>query len=445
MVAEMALDQASARLSRILVDRARMTVPEAEAKLNAMRLHIGVGSFAPTPAFHAALLTAIVVGTKCFRGGVHFDMDGDQPLAVPWSSDCQSLREAIASLKVNTGPKSTCATVLFGHPRSTTSDPTFFATWDEWSAGCARSPVPTSPAQSTNPLAGIAAAALAVGAAFRQALGFDVSESLKHELWPSGAPNFSDVYLPGSLWVLGLGNLGQAFLWTLSMLPFQDPSEVLLLLQDDDHASVQNLVTSVLTTKDNVGNLKGKLCEAWIEKRNFLVRRVDRRIQATDRLLPTDPRVAFCGFDKIGSRKLLAETGFDAIVDAGLGRSASDFDRYRVTVFDKARRIDDHFIGLNDEPARGHGPLPDAYRDLEKAVGACGMAEYAGASVAAPYVSTLAATTAITRLIALSSGLEHPVNTVGWASTGDRVRYGPSSRTLARGIGHSGHPWPLKR
>lgn len=239
----MALDQASARISRILVDRARMTVPEAEAKLNAMSLRIGVGSLEPTPAFHAALLTAIVVGAKCFRGGVHLDMDGDQPLAVPWSSDCQTLREAIASLTVNTGPKSTCATVLFGHPRSTTGDPTFFATWDEWSAGCARSPVYTSPEQSTNPLAGIAAAALAVGAAFRQSLGFEVAESLEHALWPSAAPNFSDVYLPGSLWILGLGNLGQAFLWTLPMLPFQNPSKVLLFLQDDDHASMQNLVS----------------------------------------------------------------------------------------------------------------------------------------------------------------------------------------------------------
>ena len=141
---------------------------------------------------------------------------------------------------------------------------------------------------------------------------------------------------------------------------------------------------------------------------------------------------------------MLAETGFDAIVDAGLGRSASDLDRYRVTVFDKARRIDDHFAGMDDEQDQGHGPIPDAYRDLEQAVGACGMAEYAGASVAAPYVSALAATTAITRLIALSSGLEHPVNTVGWASTGDRVRYGPNSQTLSRGIGHSGHPRPFK-
>lgn len=441
----MALDQASARISKILVDRGRMTVPEAEAKLNAMSLRIGVSCLEPSPAFHAALLTAIVVCAKCFRGGVHLDMDGDQPLAVPWSSDCQTLREAIASLKVDAGPKSTCATILFGHPRSTVSGPMFFAAWDEWSAGCARSPVPTLSEQSTNPLAGIAAAALTVGAAFRQALGFEAPDNLVHYLWPSAAPNFSDVYLPGGLWVLGLGNLGQAFLWTLSMLPFQDPSKVLLFLQDDDHASKQNLATSVLTDRDDVGNLKGKLCEAWVERRNFSVRRVDRRIQATDRLLPTDPRVAFCGFDKIGSRKLLSDTGFDAIVDAGLGRSASDFDRYRVTVFDKARRIDDHFIGMNDEPAQGHGPLPDAYRDLEKAVGACGLAEYAGASVAAPYVSALAATTAITRLIALSSGLEHPVNTVGWASTGERVRYGPSSRTLARGIGHSGHPRPLKR
>ena len=32
--------------------------------------------------------------------------------------------------------------------------------------------------------------------------------------------------LPSALWLIGLGNLGQAYLWTLGMLPYAVPSEV---------------------------------------------------------------------------------------------------------------------------------------------------------------------------------------------------------------------------
>ena len=34
--------------------------------------------------------------------------------------------------------------------------------------------------------------------------------------------------LPNQFWVLGLGHLGQAFLWNLEMLPFPNRGEVLL-------------------------------------------------------------------------------------------------------------------------------------------------------------------------------------------------------------------------
>ncbi len=39
---------------------------------------------------------------------------------------------------------------------------------------------------------------------------------------------------PSKLWVLGLGHLGRAFLWTLGLLPFERPTDVELTLQDFD-------------------------------------------------------------------------------------------------------------------------------------------------------------------------------------------------------------------
>ena len=77
---------------------------------------------------------------------------------------------------------------------------------------------------------------------------------------------------------------------------------------------------------------------------------LNRRILSSDRLDNSDPRLALSGVDKVEARKLIAKVGFDCIIDAGLSRTSSDFDRYRVTVFDHIHPIDRYFAEQNDEP-----------------------------------------------------------------------------------------------
>jgi hypothetical protein len=53
--------------------------------------------------------------------------------------------------------------------------------------------------------------------------------------------------LPARCWLLSLGNLGQATLWVLSLLPYADPSAVELYLQDTDMSGPENLDVQLLT------------------------------------------------------------------------------------------------------------------------------------------------------------------------------------------------------
>jgi hypothetical protein len=39
-------------------------------------------------------------------------------------------------------------------------------------------------------------------------------------------PRLREVFLPAGLWLVGLGNLGQAYLWSLTLLPYAHPDEV---------------------------------------------------------------------------------------------------------------------------------------------------------------------------------------------------------------------------
>ncbi len=238
---------------------------------------------------------------------------------------------------------------------------------------------------------------------------------------------------------MGLGNLGQAFLWALTALPYANPADVSIVLQDRDKVADENWATSILVRGETYGDLKTKIAEQWATAKGFEVRRVDRRLLGGDRLEDEDPRLALCGVDKIEPRRIMARTGFECIVDAGLGHKASDFDRYRVTVFDEDRPIDRHFEGQSDR-------LPDelafeeaAYQQLQTEVGRCGTAEIAGASVAAPYVSAVTAAVAIASAIAVTSACACPTNQVQRLSSGG-TKIGPLARMHVRAIRHAGRP-----
>jgi hypothetical protein len=201
----------------------------------------------------------------------------------------------------------------------------------------------------------------------------------------------------------------------------------------------ENWATSVLVTAEVYKDLKTQVGEAWAKAKGFTVRRVDRRLLPGDRLEDGDPRIALCGVDKIAPRQWLAETGFECIVDAGLGRKASDFDRYRVTVFDAERRIDKHIEGQDDRIDGNVIPDTEAYRQLEAQIGSCGAAEIAGASVAVPYVSAVAAAVAISRLIAVTMTRSLPSNEVRRLSEAT-PKVGPSAVPQIRGAAHAGRP-----
>ena len=438
----MALDKQIARLARILVDNENISFDAAQDRLRALTLEVVVGPEAVTPAAHAAVLTAISVASRTFVGGVRVTGAVDGPLksALPLRADSLADAAALAGASGFDGVPSRRIYVCTSG--ELTDSFAVSPWWNGWRAGTAR-PGAARWDAGDNPLSGIAAGALAVGAAFEvERRGCCHMGTV--DLWPAKpgklAPRFTEVFLPGALWIIGVGNLGQAFLWALAALPYSDPTSVSVVLQDHDKITEENWATSVLVNAESYGMLKTRVAEHWALDKGFDVRRIDRRLLATDRLDNSDPRLALSGVDKVEPRKLMANVGFDSIVDAGLGRTASDFDRYRVTMFDRTRPIDRHFDGQHDEPVSVEIPAGDAYQRLEAEIGRCGTVEIGGASVAAPYVSAFAAAVAISRTIAIASGCECPMNEVGRVSLSADPKIAPLTTIMGRGIGHAGRP-----
>jgi len=71
------------------------------------------------------------------------------------------------------------------------------------------------------------------------------------------------------LWIIGLGHLGQAYLWTLGLLPYAQPEDVQLVLQDFDTLVDANDSTSLLTTRTLLGEKKTRAMARWCEGRGF--------------------------------------------------------------------------------------------------------------------------------------------------------------------------------
>ena len=439
----MALDRQIARLAKILVDSEDISFDEAQAKLRALTIEIVVGGEATSPAAHAAILTAVSVASRTFVGGVRVTGAIDGPLNSALPLGTGSLAEAAMLAGASGFEGYSSRRICVGTNRVPGEVWSVSPWWMGWKAGTA-SPGEAWWDAGDNPLSGIAAGALAVGAAFEVARSRCSELRCKADLWPvragEEAPNFIESFLPGALWLVGLGNLGQAFLWALGALPYKNPGDVSLVVQDRDKVTEENWATSVLVKSETYGELKTKVAERWASAKGFDLRRIDRRLLASDRLDIDDPRLALSGVDKVEVRKLMAEVGFACIVDAGLGRTASDFDKYRVSVFDRVRRIDTHFVGQTDEPLGGDIPDREAYQRLALEIGPCGTAEIGGASVAAPYVSALAAAVAISRAVAIASGCDCATNEVGRLALSVGSKFAPLAKIDGRGIRHSGKP-----
>ena len=432
----MAVNRQICRLSKIIAEREGITFVEAEARLMALTLDVFVGPNATTAAAHTAVLTTVNIASRSFLGGVSVSGNIEQPHRTALPVAAGTLSSAAAACGATAAVPTPRFQIVIGDVGGAATQIPIW--WDGWQAGAGR---PIADAAADNPLSAIAAAALGVGMAFAAAAGVPYADELTVSLWPATpAPAFAEVFLPGAAWLVGMGNLGQAYLWALTALPYTDPAGVELLLQDADRITEENWGTSVLVSEDDYGILKTAVAERWALAKGFRARRIDRFLRPSDRVGGDDPRVALSGLDRIEPRHVLGEVGFEAIVDAGLGRSAGDFDRYRVSVFDHTAPIQEFFAAQQDALPNDALHEQAAYRDLEQRIGRCGMAEIAGGAAAVPFVSALAAALAVARLIALASGQPIPTNATGSALGQKAARASPCRPVLGRSISRAGRP-----
>jgi hypothetical protein len=211
-------------------------------------------------------------------------------------------------------------------------------------------------------------------------------------------------YLPSSLWLIGLGHLGQGFLWGLGLLGYSERSPLSLVLQDMDSITPSTESTSILTEKASVGMKKTRAMAHWAEQRGFSTTIIERALDGSFRRQPQEPAIALCGIDNAVGRRALDQAGFDLVVEAGLGSGHRDFQTMRLHTLPGPRQAADIW---KSAPDRANNAASQAgYRQLlrDGVLDQCGITVLAGKAVGAPFVGAVAACLALSETLRLLHG-----------------------------------------
>lgn len=399
------------------------TAEEAQRIFEGYRLRVAVGSdISQSPTRQAALLTAVNVARRCFLGGVEVVGCPDAELLIPWR-DCRTVADAIRDLKGELVEASETANdlplIVIGDAGTRLHADEFAvrATFDGWRGGV----IPVDdrerlPEQQEFTPAGVLAGSLAVSEAFQFVRGRNRMAGRRRvglSLWRPDASWLDDgggrepdlEWLPAKLWLIGLGHLGQAYLWTLGFLPYDTPKEVSLVLQDYDTLAHSNDSTSPLTNEGLIGRKKARAMAEWCEGRGFQTRVYERRFAANLKVDDEEPRVALCGVDNEAARACLEDVGFTQIIEAGLGLGTEEYLAFQMHSFPSSRAARARWGGSSIGKSAGSVIELPAYRNLAgNGLDECGLTQLAGRSVGACFVGTAVSTLVIAEVLRMCIG-----------------------------------------
>jgi hypothetical protein len=394
---------------------AASSLAEAQKMFRGFRLGFVIADAeANDPAHQAALLTGVALARRVFLGGVSVSGALSAPLRLQ-SPLAATIGEAVVNLGGSIGDQvpGDPTVTIGGAPLPQSEGFHVRTAYAGWRGGIVPGHVDLAPVVSTvMPLAPMLSAALAVNEAFfyvrsgnkafgRRPVGLSLWRPSRDIDWLNTAADEPDLrYLPSRLWLIGLGHLGQAYLWGLGLLPYPNPTGLALVLQDVDTITPSTESTSILTDSAQVDQKKTRTTASWAERRGFSVS-IQERMFCADFTRQTDePSVALCGLDNALGRRALDQVGFDFVVEAGLGRGHSDFRTIRLHTLPSSRTAASIWSAetsgedLQTRPAY-QKMLEDG--DLDR----CGITLLAGKGVGAPFVGAVAATLVLSEVLRL--------------------------------------------
>jgi hypothetical protein len=403
------------RTAKYFMDSGRAATHDAAMDLLqqfGLTIHVGA-EITHSLCHQIALLTLINVARRTFLGGIEV-VGLHDGMSLTALAPMRTLTDAVHDLggRITSCPRPNWPSAMIGAVDTTplVDAPCWRVTWEGWRGGV----VPIREGRhladgDAMALAPALAAAVCAGEAFAHHAGDHPMAGRRAaglSLWHPGADWLAAdpaeralTFLPSRLWLIGLGNLGQAFAWLLACLPYGDRSQIKLLLQDFDRIAPSNESTSLLSSKANVGQRKSRMVSDWLEARGFDTMLEERRFGNWTQRAPDEPGVALCGVDNAYARTALERVGFDLVIEAGLGAGPHAFRSISMHSFPASRSAEQIWsqqVGQSDDNLEN---MP-AYQALKhEGMDSCGLTQLASRTVGVPFVGLIAGTLVIAELL----------------------------------------------
>lgn len=421
MTKQLAVDLS--RIDKLLLDRDAMPPQQSRALRGASVPSVTVGDdCAISEALQVALLTTVNLAHKSFSAAVPV-----RASACVWDAACKTalsakstLGEALQEIGAvrEVSEQGQSLRLLIGDVQGASR--ALRVTFDGWRVGVG--PAALMARMKERPfcmLAPLAAAAIAVGEAFSAWANISVEATRKSIVFSLWRPDLDFgleealgepvAEFPRRVEFFGLGHLGQAYVWAMTALPFEDKGALLPYLCDDDVIELPNLETGSLLQSENLPGRKTRVVADWLRQRGFDSRLVERFIDDKYRRCSSEPTVALSGFDNNEARQWLSRAGFTEIFDSGLGGEASNFDSIAVRMWphpqsaDTLWPLEDHAVrearAARQKRRTGSNP---AYGDI--AADECGKLLVADKAVAVPFVGAVAAAFVLAEVLRRTNG-----------------------------------------
>lgn len=405
------------RTKKLLVDSGEATTfLEADEIAQSYVLQVHVGRVATNATLQAAVLTIVNSAARAFEGGVRVLIVEDCDVIVGWQSERPISQAVLAygGTLVETLDERH-PTVCVGDADGTVrGQPVLRAVATGWSGGVVEGTTTLVVEQDSFVPAGIAAGGIAVAEAFESRRGRNIYAGQRSQglsLWRPGIDWLSAeavgpdevTFGPAAWWVVGLGHLGQGYLWSIGMLPYADAEQVHILMQDDDIVTEANESTGLLLSMGTVVNgerrRKTRELARVLENRGITTTITERRLRRGNGPVANEPRLALIGVDNPQTRRALSSTkGFSLIIDVGLGGGPSAYLDLQLRTFPASRRSDD-VPGWHDTPLPTPATLDVPAYATTSPEDECGVVELAGRSVAAAFVGATAGALAVAEAI----------------------------------------------
>jgi hypothetical protein len=408
------------RLSLGIIEKQNCSPEDAMQKLESLSIYLVCGDkIKSSLPLQAALITAVNTGKRAFLGGVYIQIPLDTPCLLPWP-EAKIFNEILldaGAIIIEKTPHD-CFKILFG--LSVDDDNSLQVVCNDWQAGVLAENIEMPFNETGNiPTAGVFSGGLAICLSFLKLSGINISscdKSVGISLWrpdlhwlddSAGGPRVT--LLPNKFWLLGLGHLGQAYLWNIGLLPFKAPNEITFLLQDYDRIVEANFSAGLLCERNDTGIYKTRKCNSWLETRGFNTVITERKFDEHTNRINEEPFVALCGFDSASSRLHLEGTGFDLIVESALGSNLATFDNIILHTFPEAQKSPKDIWGDVDETKQEIN-LPVLEILKKKDTDICGIVplSIAGKAVSASFVGACSGALVIAEVLrGLNGGMRY--------------------------------------